>query len=268
MTAEPMTSATASPAPPRAEPPRPAAPWRRIAAQTAFETKLTLRHGEQLLLSMVLPILILIGLSVSPLLKAFGVDLHGMPPVDFAFPGVIALSAVSSALTGQAIATGFDRRYGVLRLLATTPLGKSGLLGGKVISVFAVEVVQLIVLGIVACILGWRPSGAMIVPGLLSLLLGSSAFVAIGLLIAGTLRAEATLAGANLLWVLLLAGGGLVLPASAGLAPFVRLLPSGALGDGLRAAATGSYDLPAFIILAVWTVLAGAATMKWFKWGS
>lgn len=248
--------------------PQAAPQWRRIAAQAAFETKLTLRHGEQLLLSMVLPILILVGLSAFPLLKAFGVDLHGLPPVDFAFPGVIALSVVSSAFTGQAIATGFDRRYGVLRLLATTPLGKSGLLGGKVLSVFAVEVVQLIVLGIIACILGWRQSWTMIVPGLVAILLGSAAFVALGLLIAGTLRAEATLAGANLIWVLLLAGGGLVLPASAGVAKFVGLLPSGALGDSLRAAAAGHYDLSAFIILAVWAALAGAALMKWFKWGS
>lgn len=248
--------------------PKPAPAWRRIGAQAAFETKLTLRHGEQLLLSMVLPILILIGLSAFPILTAFGVDLHGKPQVDFAFPGVIALSVVSSAFTGQAIATGFDRRYGVLRLLATTPLGKAGLLGGKVLSVFAVEVVQLIVLGIIACLLGWRPGASMIVPGLVAMLLGSSAFVALGLLVAGTLRAEATLAGANLIWVLLLAGGGLVLPASSGTDPFVRLLPSGALGDALRAAADGHYDLPAFIILVVWTACAGAATMKWFKWGS
>src|SRR5699024_9887767 len=101
----------------------PSPAWRRITAQAAFETRLTLRHGEQLVLSIVLPVIILVGLAVSPVLDAFGIDTAGLGRVDFALPGVVALSVVSAAFTGQAVSTGFDRRYGVLRLLATTPLG-------------------------------------------------------------------------------------------------------------------------------------------------
>jgi ABC-2 type transport system permease protein len=71
-------------------------------------------------------------------------------------------------------------------------------------------------------------------------------------------------------WVLLLAGGGVVVPAShlpgplAALAPW---LPSGALGDALREALlAGRLDLAAVAVLIGWTALAAAASMRWFRW--
>ena len=148
-------------------------------------------------------------------------------------PGVLALAVMSTALTSQAISTAFDRRAGVLRLLATTPLGRGGLVAGKVVAVLVVEVGQVLVIGGVA-------AGARVAPGrlagsALSLVLGTWAFVALGLLLAGTMRAEAVLGAANLLWVLLLVGGGVVVPADrlpGPLAALAPLLPSGALGDG------------------------------------
>src|SRR5699024_12782788 len=136
----------------------------------------------------------------------------GAGPV--ATPGVLALAIMSTAFTSNAIATGFDRRAGALQLLATTPLGRSGLLGGKVVGVFAVELVQIVVLSALAVALGWRPvlGGLPVAVG--AVLLGTAAFTALALLIAGTLRADAVLAGANLLWLLLVVGGGVIFPAS------------------------------------------------------
>ena len=154
-------------------------------------------------------------------------DLGPGPRADLALAGALALAVVSTAFTGQAISTGFDRRAGVLRLLGTTPLGRGGLLAAKCLAVLSVLAVQVVVLGALGLALGARPEAGGILPMLVSLLLGSAAFVALALLLAGTLRAEAVLAVANLVWVLLLGLGVLV--------PTDRL--PGALGDGRGAAA-------------------------------
>jgi len=177
---------------------------------------------------------------------------------------------MSTAFTGQGNATGFDRRYGVLRFLSTTPLGRTGLILGKVLAVLAVLVIQVLVVTAVALPLGWRPSVPGLLPGLVLLVLGAAAFTALGLLVAGTVRPEATLAITNLLWILLGALGGIVLPAErlpAAAQAVVHFLPSGALGQALRdALLTGSINLAAVFVLLLWTAMAGLAATRWFKW--
>ncbi len=237
---------------------------RRILAQARFDARSMLRNGEQLMLTVILPLLVLVGLSRSSV-----VDLGDGPRIDLAAPGVLALALISTSFTGQAIATGFDRRAGLLRLLGTTPLGRSGLIAGRIGAVLAVQVIQILLLGTAAVLLGWRPDPAGLIPALLIEVLGTAAFVSLGLLLAGTMRAEAVLAAANLIWVLLLAGGGVVLAADrlGPIGPLVQVLPSGALGDGLRSA-LGSGTWPWFdlLVLLVWAVLGTAATVRWFRW--
>jgi ABC-2 type transport system permease protein len=253
--------ASATPAPGPAAAPT----GRRVAAQAAFETRILLRNGEQLLVALALPVLALVALTFASV-----PDLGSGPRVDVVAPGVLALAVMSTAFTGQAIQTGFDRRYGVLRLLGTTPLGRAGLLAGKALAVLAVEVVQVLVLGGTALALGWEPHWSGLAPALLLGLVGTAAFVALALLLAGTLRAEAVLAVANLVWVLLLGAGAVVVPARnlpAGLEAVAPWLPSGALGEGLRTAlTTGGLDVRALLVLVVWTALAGTAAARWFRW--
>ncbi|HYO85403.1 MAG TPA: ABC transporter permease [Dermatophilaceae bacterium] len=237
----------------------------RIRAQARFDAETFLRNGEQLLVSLVLPALTLLALTYSPV-----PDLGPGRRIDVVAPGVLALAVLSSAFTSQAIATGFDRRYGVLRLLGVTPLGRGGLLAARVIAVMAVAVLQFAVLGVVAVVLGWRPDLAGLAAFLLFWLAGTVTFVALALLMAGTLRAEATLALANLLWVLMLGVGGVVLPADRFSAPWagiVSALPSAALGDGFRGAFAGHGVawLP-LLVLAVWGAALAAAAARWFRW--
>lgn len=249
---------------PAAPAPSPAPPTRRWLAQARFETATILRHGEQLLVALVLPSLALLALSLTDV-----PDLGAGPRIDVATAGVFALAVVSTAFTGQAIATGFDRRHGVLRLLGASPLGREGLLVGKLGAVALVIAAQLLVLGGLGAVLGWRPEPGGVVPALATVLLGAAAFLALALLLAGTVRAEGVLALANLAWVLLL-GLGVLLPTDRlpdPVATVARLLPSGALGDGLRLSlVSGGWPLSQWLVLALWALAAGAATARWFRW--
>ncbi|MET9084432.1 ABC transporter permease [Streptomyces sp. NPDC004237] len=246
--------------------PRPgAAPLlRMIAAQAALETRMLLRNGEQLLLTVVIPTLLLVLFSSVDV-----VDTGAGKSVDFLAPGILALAVMSTAFTGQAIATGFERRYGVLKRLASSPLPRWGLMAAKTASVLVTEILQVVLLTVIAFALGWSPHGNPLAV-LLLLVLGTAAFSGLGLLMAGTLKAEATLAAANLVFLLLLVGGGVIVPLDkfGGAQDVLGLLPVSALSDGLRdvlqhGAGTPWGDLG---ILGVWAVLGLAAAGRFFRW--
>jgi ABC-2 type transport system permease protein len=243
----------------------PAAPSARVLGQARFEAGTLLRNGEQLLVSIVLPLGALVGLAFTTV-----PSLGDGRRIDVATPGVLALCVVSAAFTAQAIATGFDRRASVLRLLGTTPLGRSGLLWGKALATLAVELLQWCVIGGVGLALGWQPVLRGLPYAALFLLLGTWAFVALALLLAGTVRAEGVLAVANLAWVVLLVLGGVVVPRSelpAELVALVGALPSAALGDGLRAAfGSGTLLVGPVLVLVAWGAVATVLTAWTFRW--
>ncbi|MFD4785534.1 ABC transporter permease [Streptomyces sp. NPDC058459] len=247
--------------------PRPgAAPLpRMIAAQAALETRMLLRNGEQLLLTVVIPTLLLVLFSSVDV-----VDTGSGEAVDFLAPGILALAVMSTAFTGQAIATGFERRYGVLKRLASSPLPRWGLMTAKTVAVLVTEVLQVILLTVIAFALGWSPHGDPAAVVLL-LVLGTAAFSGLGLLMAGTLKAEATLAAANLVFLLLLVGGGVIVPLEkfgpAG-QHVLGLLPISALSDGLRDVLQHGAGMPwgDLAILAVWAVVGLGAAGRFFRW--
>lgn len=237
----------------------------RVWQQGRYETLAMLRNGEQLVLMVVLPLMALIGLTVTPFLDGLGAN-----RVDVAAPGVLALCTMSTGFTGQGIATGFDRRYGVLRFLSTTPLGRAGLIAGKTIAVLVVLAIQVVVIGGIAWLIGWRPSFPGAILGLVLLAIGAGVFTALGLLVAGTARPEATLAVTNLVWILFGVFGGIVMPSTklpSQISGIVGFLPSGALGDASRAAFLhGALDVQAAIVLVAWGAAAGVTAIRWFKW--
>lgn len=243
---------------------------KRIAAQGGYEAGMMLRNGEQLLLAIILPLLAMIGLVLTPL-----IDGVSDTRINAVAPGVLALCVVSTAFTGQGITTGFDRRYGVLRFLATTPLGKAGLIAGKALAVLMVVAIQFVVLGAAALIMGWQlfahgDPGSIIATAIVFILVGVLTFTALGLLIAGSVRPEATLAITNLVWVLLAAVGGLLMPVRhlGGMwGPILEFLPSAALGNGLRSAFYhGEFNGIALLSLIIWGALATLGASRWFKW--
>lgn len=259
------TTPAATPASAPAPTSAPAPAYRRVLAQGGFEARQLLSHGEQLIVSVFLPLMALVALALTTS-PALGDGRR----IDLAAAGVLALAVISTAFTGQAILIAFERRYGVLRLLGTTPLGRGGLLLAKGISVLSVLVVQVVVLGAVAAFFGWRPDAAGIPAAILMMLAGVAAFASLAILIGGTLRAEGVLAVANLVWILLAALGGVLIPADRYPAPWdtiVSLLPSGALGDGLRTALVdGGFPAMPLLVLLAWTALTAALAARYLRW--
>lgn len=249
--------------------PRPqAAPvGRMLAAQTRAELTLVLRNAEQVLLSLVIPLGLLVLLVTVPF-----IGLDGAPDragrADFFVPGVLALAVMSTAFTGQAIGVGFERQYGVLKRLGATPLPRAVLLGAKTLAVLAVEVLQVAALSLVGLALGWDPRGPVLA-ALALVVLGTAAFSGLGLLLGGTLPGLTTLAAANLLWFVLLVLGGVLFPLSSlgGAAPVLSLLPTAALSTGLREVLqTGAVPVRELLALAAWSLAALGAAARLFRW--
>ncbi|UGT56430.1 ABC transporter permease [Nocardia asteroides] len=242
--------------------PRPASRAAMLAAQTTLELKLLLRNGEQLLLTMFIPITLLVGLTLLP----FGE--FGEHRVDKVVPMVMMTAVMSTAFTGQAIAVGFDRRYGALKRLGATPLPRWGVIAGKCAAVLIVVVLQALLLGLIGVALGWRPGLGGLALGALVIALGTATFAAMGLLLGGTLKAEVVLALANIFWFVMLGIASLVLVSDSlptALTVLVRLVPSGALAFALEAALSGAVDWLGVAVLAAWGVVCGALATRLFR---
>lgn len=242
--------------------PRPNAVPRMLAAQFGLELKLLLRNGEQLLLTMFIPITLLVGLTLLPL-GSFG---HNRAATFV--PVIMALAVISTAFTGQAIAVAFDRRYGALKRLGATPLPVWGIIAGKSLAVVTVVFLQAILLGAIGFGLGWRPATAALLVGAAVIALGTACFAALGLLLGGTLRAEIVLAVANLMWFVFAGLGALTVETNlipAGFKWAARLTPSGALTEALSRAMTLSADWFGVVVLAVWGTAAALAALRWFR---
>ena len=235
-----------------------------VAAQTKLELAMTLRRGESLLVTLAIPIGILVFFGkVNPLSSISG------DPIDFLVPGVLSLAVMASAMVSLGIATGFERRYGVLKRLGSTPLSRGGLLAAKTLNVLAVEVLQVVVIVATGVALGWKLEST-IIPAIGVLLLGTIAFAGIGMLMAGTLRAEANLALANAAFLVLMFLGGMAYPLAKlpnTVESVARLLPAAALAECVRAV-LGHHSFPVgnFIVLVVWAIGAPLAAARWFKW--
>ncbi len=246
-----------------------AAPMRKmVGAQAALELRTLTRNGEQLLLTLIIPVLLLVAFGHEAL-----ISVGSGSRIDFVAPGILALAVMSTAFTSQAIATGFERRYGVLKRLGASPLSRQGLIAAKTVTVLTVELGQAAIVLAVSALLGWTPdaSPAAALWVLLLLLAGTAAFSGLALLLAGTLRAEATLAAANLLYLVMLGLGGVIVPLTkfpAAAQAVLKLLPAGALSDGLRSVLAHAGGIPArdLLVLCLWAVAAIALAARTFRW--
>jgi ABC-2 type transport system permease protein len=241
-----------------------------LLAQARAEILMTLRRGETLLLTVGIPVAFLAFFS-----SVHVISTPSSSGVDFFVPGILALAVMSTAMVSLGIATGFERGYGVLKRLGTTPLGRPRLLGAKIITIVAVEIVQAIVLVPVGYGLGWHPGGsgsAAAVPAAIGVvLLASVAFAGLGLFMAGVLRAEINLAAANGLYLILLLLGGMIVPLGklpTALADVAKILPADALAAGLHAALGRGSAVPglSWLVLAIWAVAMPTAAALTFRW--
>jgi ABC-2 type transport system permease protein len=239
---------------------------RRLYAQAAMELRLLLRNGENLLATLGIPVGILVFFSIVHVLPSPG----STPPVDFLVPGVLALSVVGVAMVSMGIATAFERYYRVLKRLGATPLRRGELIAAKVLAILSAEVIQVTLVVAVGLALGWRPRLGEAWLAVVALLLGTAAFAGIGLGLAGSLRAVATLAVTNGLFMLMLLISGIVFPLDTLPGPLRALalaLPAAPLTDLLRA---GLGDTPIrwsdLAVLVAWAAGAPLLAALVFRW--
>jgi ABC-2 type transport system permease protein len=238
---------------------------RAVVAQALLEVRLLVRSGESLLLTLVIPLGVLVFLSLVDV-----VPTGDGPAVDLLVPGVLAISVVATGLVAVAIQTAFERKYGVLKRLGGTPLPRWGFLAAKGLATGIVLLVQTVLVVAVALgALGWEPrGGALVAP--LAIVVGAVTSTALGLLLAGTVRAEATLALANAVFLVLLVISGVTFDAAVLPQPLATLgavLPMGALANVLKAAFAGEGLLVApLLVLAGWGVAAIAVATQTFRW--
>ncbi|HUI49451.1 MAG TPA: ABC transporter permease [Acidimicrobiia bacterium] len=237
---------------------------RALAAQTRAETVLQLRRGENLIVTLAIPLGILVFFA-----KVDTISTDFAHPVDFLVPGVLSLAVMAAAMVSLGIATGFERRYGVLKRLGSTPLSRTGLLVAKTATVLALEVLQIVLVVLVGIAIGWHvPAGILPAVGLL--LIGTVAFAGIGLLMAGTLRAEANLAAANGLFLVLLFLGGMAYPLDklpTALQYVAKALPAAALSETVRSVLSAQpFPTGELVVLLAWAVAAPLLAARYFRW--
>jgi ABC-2 type transport system permease protein len=237
-----------------------------LVAQSRIELLLTIRRGESLVVTFGIPIGVLVFFAE---VDAANTTLDD--PIQFLVPGVLALAVMSTAMVSLGIATGYERRYEVLKRLGSTPLSRGGLLAAKTVNVLLIELVQAAIVIAVGLALGWNVPAVRIAPAVLLLLLGTVAFAGIGMLLAGTLRAEANLAVSNALFLFLLFFGGMAYPLSRLPEPLeavAELLPAAALAESVRDALTpgGAFLSGSVLVLIVWAVAAPVLATRLFRW--
>jgi ABC-2 type transport system permease protein len=238
---------------------------RAILAQTRTEVLLTLRRGESVLVTVIIPAALLVFFASARILPASG------RTIDFLLPGTLCLAIISTGLVSLGIATAYERYYGVLKLLGATPFPRAALVASKLLGVMVVEALQVALLVAIAALgYGWRPHGSPLL-GLLVLLLGTAAFAGFGLAMAGALRAEATLGAANGLFLFFLLLGGLYVPLDhlpSILIPLAHVLPAAALADVLRGALRAGATIPwgSAVVLLAWALGAPLIAARTFRW--
>jgi ABC-2 type transport system permease protein len=256
---------------------RPTPLGRSLVALSAMELRLALRRGENLLVMLVIPVAVLLFFASVAIVPGIA-----GPPADFLLPGAMALAIIATSLVNLGIATAYERSYGVLKRLGGAPLPRGALVASKIAAVLAIEIVQVALLVVAAAaVLGWAPAAdstasPLVAVGLIGLgvVLGTLAFAGLGLLMAGTLRAEATLALANGLFLGFLMLGGIVLPLDhlpAPLAALGSILPANALADVFRVALGGAGDgtpdlSTAVVLLVAWGGGATILAARRFRW--
>lgn len=238
---------------------------RRTLLQLSAELRIILRNGEQLLLTLIIPVILLAFFGSVDVLPS-----NTDNPLTFLVPGVYAVAIMSSAMVSMGIATGFERSYLVLKRLGATPLTRTELVVAKVLSIFVIELLQAVVLLSLGVALGWRPDGTTWPLAFVAVLLGTAAFGGIGLVLAGQLRAEINLAAQNGLYLLLLLLGGMIIPRDSlpgFLSNIARALPSTALADALRSSLNGTgLLLQPLLILTAWAIVAPLIAARRFRW--
>lgn len=243
-----------------------------ITRLTIVESKLFLRDTTSLVMGVAFPALLLLLLGFAlPGFRDAADDLDGLRPIDIYVPIVLAVAICSLSLSVFPTYMATYRERGVLRRLATTPVGPAKLLGAQL----AVNAAGTLVAVVLAVAVGTAAFGVDLprqVPGfLIALLLGTAAMFAVGLLIAAVAPRAKTASGIGMLVyfpMLFFAGvwtPGPVMPE--GLRRVSDLTPLGAASQAMQDAWVGTFPSALHLaVMAAYLLATGALAARLFRW--
>jgi ABC-2 type transport system permease protein len=231
-----------------------------LRQQTLLELRLTMRRGEALVLALGVPLLVLLGAGLT--------DVTRLPTDDrlgWVAPGVLALTVLSTAFTGQAITTGYERSYGVLKRLGASPLTRGGLLAAKTGAIACLVLLQCTILAAAAALAGWRPTIVHLPSAIAVTLLATAAYSGFALLLASLLKPETTTGLATLVYVVMLAAGGVMFE---GFGPVEYVLPLAAHAEALRDTLTAGRPVAGWtwLTLGAWGLIGPLLAARHFRW--
>jgi ABC-2 type transport system permease protein len=194
--------------------------WSAVHGIVARDLARTTRQRSRLLGGLARPFmwLLLVGSGYNAIARLEG----GLAYQAFVFPGIVVMAALFGAML-TAIATVYDREFGMLRLMLASPAGVPAVLAGRATGAALVGIVQGgIVLACAPLVLHVAPEALAAAAG--ALVLSAAASAMLGLLVAARLRSVENFAGIiNVVLFPLLFVSGALYP-TAGMPPPLRFL--------------------------------------------
>lgn len=247
---------------------------RLVWVQFRYQNKIFWRTPIAAFFSLVFPLMLLVLFAA-----IFGnepISGRGVTPAQYFTPGLAVFAAVSATYTNLAIGTAIARDNGILKRIKGTPIPPSGYIAGRVLSaVFMAFIAVAVMMTVGIAFYGVHLFGRTLVAAVVTFLLGTASFAALGMLVAGlSPNGDTTPAvtNATLLPIAFISDiffplddpptwmevAGNIFP----LKPFAV-----AFREAFDPSLTGAqFHWPEMGVLAAWGVVAAVLALRFFKW--
>ena len=194
--------------------------------------------------------------------------------MDFLLPGILAMSIMNSGVIGLSTSFVTFRERGILRRIKITPFPLSSFVTARVISQLIIAVPQALILYLISHFLFGVDIQGSILLVIVSIFIGSLAFLAIGFAVSSIApNVETAASYSNLITfpMLFLSGVFFDVDSAPGwLAPITKVLPLRYLVDALREVMTRGKGLDAiwmdWVILAATALIGVLIAVRFFRW--
>jgi ABC-2 type transport system permease protein len=252
-------------------PPPPAARGSALWQLTLVELRLLVRERVRFVIGTGFPLLLLVIFGSIPSFRTPRAIYGGLTVVDEYVPILIAFSIALLGLTFTPTVLAGYREKGILRRLQTTPAGPGRVLAADFAVSLAVAAVRVILVLVVARLAYNVPLPRQLGAFVSYALLTALALLAVGLLIAAVAATSQTAQAIGIFLffpLMFFAGLWLPIPSMPSILQHIsHVTPLGAAVQALQYAANGQWPhWQQLLILAAYTVVAGLAAARLFRW--